>query len=814
MIRALSRLFLLFWLCAAPMAVGLSPTVIHAQAAGLSEEERETWQRLATRAEEAVANARASTPALETLRLDLVRWREIFLEARQTNSRSIATVQRQIETLGPVPEDGVESDDIAAERASLNDQLATLEAPVRTAELGFSRADGLIRAIDTIVRERQAQELLEFGPSPLNPANWPGAIEVLTDTYDLVRGEFRAAWSIDLQRRQAKEAMPFIAVLTILGSVLILRGRSWSRHVTARVVGEDPGAARWLAGFGLSLGSLVLPMLGIFLLTRAIYTTGLVGLRGEQLLDNVVPAAFAFLFARWLASRMFPAREARTLPLNLTETQRRSGRLFGAYLGLIAGLHFFFKDMAAIGNWPDDATVTVLYPFLFFAALMLLWITQLLRAHRKNATEENEDETYRNRLMKVLVLALGVVALLSPVFGALGYFELAQFILFPTLRSLLILAALTILQRLVYEIYVLVTEDREGASNSLIPIFIGFCLVLGALPILALIWGARVTDLQEIWSQIINGFDLGGITISPAVFFTLIIVFVIGYTGTRLLQGTLRNTVLPKTKIDPGGQVAIVSGLGYVGIFLAAVIAITSAGIDLSSLAIVAGALSVGIGFGLQNIVSNFVSGIILLIERPISIGDWIEVGGVHGTVRKISVRSTVIETFDRSDVIVPNSDFVSGTVTNYTHGNTVGRVIVPVGVAYGTDPRKVEKILSEVARDHPMVLLSTPPAIIFQGFGADSLDFEIRAILRDVNYVLSTRSEMNFEIARRFQEEGIEIPFAQRDIWIRNPEALPAAASEGGSEVRSDNIDAHLTEDDMDGPDTDGDAGGDGDGR
>ena len=736
------------------------------------------WSEVAADAEAVVDAGTSSDAVLEALRARIVAFRAEFDAARNANADRIAILREQINALGPAPEGEnavPEAPALAATRESLEEQLDALLAPVQIAERNYLRADGLVRQIDQIIRDRQTEKLLTTTPSPLNPIHWAPALRDLKQAFGSMLID-QSAINNAQKLTNFRENLPLVFFATLLGLLLLLRGRRWAIMLVSGLRKQQArGLGIWR--FVVSLLRIILPLGGLFLLAMAARQTGFLGVRGTEVVTLLPVLGVVILGFRWVSERVFSRDDEEALLL-LPPAQRNRARFFVNGITVVMIVSIITRKVLSF-DLPSDATTAVVsFPFAVLISFALFRIGQILRSFQDAEEEITDPETpARSTTLARIVRSLGIgamaVGIISPLLFAFGYQDLSDAILRPFVTTLVVLGLVMALQRFSADVYGAITGEGIAAREALLPVFFGFILLLLATPALALIWGARVTDLTELWTSFAGGFAVGDTRISPTNLLTFAIIFSIGYLLTRLLQGTLRSNVLPKTQIDIGGQNALLSGLGYIGIFLAALAAITGAGIDLSSLAIVAGALSVGIGFGLQNIVSNFVSGIILLIERPISEGDWIEVGGQSGYVRDISVRSTRIETFDRTDVIVPNADLVSGTVTNFTRGNTVGRVIVAVGVAYGTDTKRVEGILREIAEEHPMVLASPPPTVLFMSFGADALEFEVRAFLRDVNWMLQVKSDINHAIAKRFGEENIEVPFAQRDIWLRNPEAL-----------------------------------------
>jgi small-conductance mechanosensitive channel len=314
----------------------------------------------------------------------------------------------------------------------------------------------------------------------------------------------------------------------------------------------------------------------------------------------------------------------------------------------------------------------------------------------------------------------------------------------------------------------------------LIEILVLCLVIVGFLAV----WRVYASPLEALQGLLSMGFSVGSWRIT---FGTIIIAAIILYGSflvSWIVQGVLLEQVFPKRRVQRGVQLALSRLVHYALVLVGFLIALGTLGVNFRNVTIIGGALGVGIGFGLQGIVNNFVSGLILLFERPIKVGDWVQLADQWGEIAKIGLRATVVRTFDRSEIVVPNADLVSNQVTNWTLTDRYMRIRLKVGVAYGSDVPLVMQTLKECALDNPMVVSNPLPQILFMEFGESSLDFELRIWVNEIDNFVEVRSELNQEIDRRFRDSGIEIAFPQRDLHLRSvDEPAASALSHPGSQ-------------------------------
>ncbi|WP_323785752.1 mechanosensitive ion channel family protein [Thalassovita sp.] len=551
---------------------------------------------------------------------------------------------------------------------------------------------------------------------------------------------------------------------------------------------ETNKSRRRLMVFGIFAIRLIVPAVGLGLLFIAPLMLDLKMQRGQGLI-TALPMFLTYLFvAHILGFTVFGGKGRTPGVFDIDPEQALRGYRLTLGLGFFVAIEALLV-VAETAYRVSPETRAIIATFIIVIGAVPLWRLGrlLLDINAGKSAAPGTDTTGADPtegaivgdLIWIVARLIQIAAIVAVVASALGFVNLARQATVPMIFTLGVLAAALYFRRLlislVRDAVGEITED-EAEGAFVLPLVVSLLIIFGVLPLLALIWGARLTDISEVWRLLTEGVKVGDMRLSLTMLITLVVVFMMGLVVTRWTQRLFRQTLLPRTKMDRGAQASLITGLGYLGLTLTGLIAISSAGIDLSSLAVVFGALSVGIGFGLRNVVSNFVSGIILLVERPVKVGDWIEVAGHSGIVKKIAVRSTRIETFDRFDVVVPNAALIEGSVKNMTLAGSDGRLVLPVGVAYGSDVDAVRTILEEAVKDDSRIISFPAPSVLFVGLGDSALDFELRVFLHDVSTVMGVKSDLLFRVYSALNKAGIEIPFPQRDVNLKGLERLAEA--------------------------------------
>lgn len=782
--RAGGFLAVLAFLCLGPAEVGAQAS----EPDPVSAETFQSWAEFGRTTEEALEEGSIETATQAQYLRDLTMWRNRFDAAAARWEGPVDSLLKQLDALGEVPEGG-ESAELAARRNEIEAELRIAVTRLRRSEEASAHATSLIGRLEKHERSSWRSTLLTPIPSPLLPK-----------TIGAMMRDIRVSAEKSPNRADtgssdaAPSANRFLALLALFGGAcLIFWGAALARIAITRAgFVDDEDAPEKVLFLPLALAEFALAMAGLVVFVVGVSVLLPEGPQSSEVLEILWRVGLLVVVVRWFAPRAIAEQQTRSM-LGLDPIGRRQIIANLSFLSLPFGAGVFLSDAEDVLNISPETASVLGFALLVMMSFSLFAIGRVLTglplpSHENEAQETDLDDSEQSESMFSVRLGRGighVVVLLSltgPVLAAFGYLELARYFIWEPTLTVWLLALIVFLQGVSDQLFELWSNPGDAGSNSLAAAISRLVIAISCLPVFAWIWGIRSASWYEFWYGISRGVNIGELHVSPGILAAFVATLILGVLATKLVQGTLRYSLLPRTDMRRGSRSALVAGVGYLGYSLSALAAFAAAGMDPRGLAVVAGALSVGIGFGLQGLVSNFLSGIVLLVERPFTVGDWIEMDESMGIVTRVSTRSTTIETFDKTEVIIPNAQLVGNKVTNWTLANNAGRLILPIGVGYDSDSEKVEEILREVAAEHPLVVAHPPPLIVFRDFGDSALEFEVRVILRDINFGLSARTQLNHRILARLREEGIKIPYPQRDVTLTNIGQLKDLSSESSS--------------------------------
>lgn len=693
-------------------------------------------------------------------------------------------VKARIDKLGPAPDAAKgqsESEDVAKDRGEQQRLWKEFDETLRLARALVLRAEQVREAIADRRLQNFTRQTLKQGHSIASPALWyevAGNLPSDARAFNFLISQWGETIIDNLDWYEV------VALVVLIGLLGYGAPRAWAwvesgsfsrKHVDLppeELVGFQPAAlAKALVAIRMVLLTAVVPIAVLMLFQFLLNHFGLIPGRADLVVDRIVLGLAMVIAVSGLALGVFAPNDPdmRLFPIS-THKARELWRLI-RLVALLAAANLI------VGAFLTAIVATLPLTIATNGVFSVLVAFAIVRGMRRIFDEDADDTDPEHGVGWLLPVRLACWAGALLIFGAAlsGYVALAHFlvgqVIWIAALALVMTLALVLIEeflgvglsakggfgRRVQRATGLAARSLDqagvlgaGLARMVLFVVIGFLLLAP--------WGVDSSNLFGTVRGAFFGFQVGGVTISISTIVLAVAFFVLGFLATRAIKNWLESAYLPHTGLDQGLRNSIGTIFGYVGTIAATMVALGQLGLSFEKLTIVAGALSLGIGFGLQSIVNNFVSGLILLWERPIRVGDHIVVGDEQGRVKRINVRATEIETFDRASLIIPNAEFITGRVKNWMHSDRVARVLIPVSVDFSADPRAVQALLLEAALAHREVMSEPKPFVMFKNIGEAGLDFELFFYV-DIESRGSTRSEVLFDIFNRLREANLSIP-------------------------------------------------------
>ncbi len=683
------------------------------------------------------------------------------------NSRARLTAD--LERLGPAPAEGeTEAPELATARQTLTMGLVEEDAIVRQSALNISNINQLLTEIAKRRRSLFYSQIFTRGTSPFNGSLLTAATDSATGGLRVLKAKADNWTKAHKADGGAIRAYLMIFAAIIGGFIFFVPARRWinQRMVASLQSLEPTPGRRALAAVLRTITRTGPAILGGFIVFEVLIYQGVIDADTQ-----------AFAKAIWIGAMALIVTEAGGVSLlspnaagwRLMPLEKQAGFALRALTMSIAFTFFadraFSKGAATFGGTQEFALIQSAITAVILGALIVFTSQKQYWKLEKDRQDAFSDEIKQlGSIIRNITFLLGAISILAVSIGyiALGYFVTTRIVLISAIFLLGFFVRL-IAQGVIQSIAGWFDKKdkilgNEDVSERLIFFWIGvlidFLIVIAIIPLILMAIGAEWVDVRDGIISAFFGFKVGNVTVSFAQILGAFIALIFVMMATRFIQRVAEKQLFPKTRLDSGVQNSLKTIIGYVGLVIAVMTGISVLGFNLQNLAIIAGALSLGIGFGLQSIVNNFVSGLILLFERPVKVGDWIVVGSGEGTVKRISVRSTEIETFDRSSIIVPNSELISSSVQNWTHKDRWTRITVPIGVSYDAHPQTVLDLLNKVIKSNKRVMRFPEPSVFFAGFGDNSLDFEMRVFLRNTDERVPVQNELRVAVVWEFVQK------------------------------------------------------------